>query len=278
MRWSVKKAVEAILEAKDRVTDEELYQIGEEARHKLLRKAQVKGTIVHSYVQGKAENLDPTYIEPEYRPYYEAFLKFLKDHELAPIFQERTVHNHHWKYAGRLDFYGYLDGIPVLIDFKTSKSLRAEYGLQLAAYKECLTNLGYPVQATYILHLRESGRYTLKEYNEPFFAFTNLIPVFNWKLDKEKPRMEVASEEEAIKKEEATDFSITSPEPTEHELEPSALDELLNRNQIPVVAQRFETVAPEFPSVPPTVKRKRGRPRKYPLPPLHPTEIELQPT
>ena len=199
-RWSVKVAVEAILDAKDTVPESELAEIGERARLQVLRKAQIKGTIVHSYVQGKTEGFDPD-IDPAYAPYYKAFLKFLDDHRLAPIFQERKVWNDAWQYAGRLDFYGWLDGRPVLIDFKTSKHLRAEYGLQLAAYKECLAKMGYPVEATYILHLRESGRYTLKEYNEPFVAFTNLLPVFHWKITKERPQQIVATDEDAVAEE-----------------------------------------------------------------------------
>jgi len=282
-RWSVKVAAEAMIKNIG-LPEDALLKIAESARHQVLSKAQIKGRILHTWIETKNNGQDPV-IDPEYEPYYKAFLKFLSEHKLTPVLQEYKVWNDVHQYAGRLDFYGFLDDIPVLLDFKTSKHLRPEYGLQLAAYRECLEKMGYPVRATFILHLRESGRYTLKEYNEPFQAFANLLPVFNWKMMHERTEISIASDEEAIKKEAQSSEELKTSQEQQSAQETNTQghqfqqgDEELSPKPLCLSCMRPHTPSPVCPGlediqphetkpeslepVAPTEKRRRGRPRK----------------
>jgi hypothetical protein len=231
-RWSVKVGVEAALAAQEdaraqgrELSETELVLVAENARHILRDNAGAKGTIVHSWTETTLKGHEPM-IDPRYEPYYRAFLRFLADHKVAPIFQERKVWNEVWEYAGRLDCYAYVtclegchtkskyyhekfENTPVLLDFKTSNHLRWQYGLQLAAYRECLERLGYPVDAICAVHLRDSGRYTMKQYHNTFHEFTQIIPAFRVALQYENVQYTDASDEDAIAKEAATE--VTAP-------------------------------------------------------------------
>jgi hypothetical protein len=175
-RWSVKLGVQAVLAAPTDLDEKRYLELAEQARLDVLHDAQVKGRTVHSWIENSLSDA-PASIDPEYEPYYRAFLRFRAEHDISPIMLEKTVVNEDFGYAGQFDFYGLVDGEPCLLDFKTSKSLHESYGYQLAAYREVLERSGFPVHRTAILHLRPSGRYTLKEYNVSFGHFVHWITV-----------------------------------------------------------------------------------------------------
>lgn len=64
------------------------------------------------------------------------FYKFLSKHTLKMEFGELQIYGD--RYAGTVDFIGYLDGIPCIIDFKTSKNFSPSMFLQLIGYKNLL--------------------------------------------------------------------------------------------------------------------------------------------
>lgn len=69
---------------------------------------------------------------------FDAFLSWAEDHNLEPVALEVRMDNHEFRYAGRVDFVGRVDGILTLIDFKTSKGFYDEYAMQTAAYRDCI--------------------------------------------------------------------------------------------------------------------------------------------
>ena len=70
---------------------------------------------------------------PETMKCYEAWLKFWAAHELKAEKVEFTVYGDCW--AGTMDFKGYLDGVPTLLDWKTSKKIYMDsMGPQIASY------------------------------------------------------------------------------------------------------------------------------------------------
>ncbi len=62
------------------------------------------------------------------------FVKWLHSYRVEPIFVEATLFNPDGKYAGSCDLFATIDGVPTVMDLKTSKSLYPEVALQLAAY------------------------------------------------------------------------------------------------------------------------------------------------
>lgn len=56
---------------------------------------------------------------------------------LEPTNVEATVYNHEYGYAGTLDYGGFVDGILTLGDVKTSRAVRENHRLQIAALAKC---------------------------------------------------------------------------------------------------------------------------------------------
>jgi hypothetical protein len=64
------------------------------------------------------------------------FEDFIKQYDVVPVSVEEVVWHRKMHYAGRIDFYGKLNGVPTLIDFKTSAGIYGSYLAQAMAYKK----------------------------------------------------------------------------------------------------------------------------------------------
>jgi len=65
-----------------------------------------------------------------------------KQHKLVPILVETPMVSEKYQVGGCPDFYGLVDGIPTLLDFKTGKNVYLEAFYQTAAYKEMIEEKG----------------------------------------------------------------------------------------------------------------------------------------
>lgn len=74
---------------------------------------------------------------------YMAYSDWQNSVELKPLFLERRVYSVTHEYAGTLDMFGIINGVPTVVDFKTSKGIYGEALIQVAAL---------------IVALRESGQ------------------------------------------------------------------------------------------------------------------------
>jgi hypothetical protein len=72
-----------------------------------------------------------------------SFLEWQKNRVLEPILVEASLVSEQYKYGGTLDFYGKLDGILTLIDWKTGSGIYDSYIYQLSAYRNLLLENGY---------------------------------------------------------------------------------------------------------------------------------------
>ena len=124
-----------------------------EARYRDMNEKADRGTIVHAaveaYVDGKPltkaeiearleeKRLDPALAKATY-PMAQGALTFLQEAEPEVAWSESTVYSRTFGYAGTADLIGRMhvgaSRVPVVIDFKTSKSIYDEVALQLAAY------------------------------------------------------------------------------------------------------------------------------------------------
>ncbi|PZR71757.1 MAG: hypothetical protein DLM66_00015 [Candidatus Dormiibacter spiritus] len=75
----------------------------------------------------------------------------------AELVEGKLVSEEH-RYGGTVDFYGLLDGVPTLLDYKTSGNIYREHKVQvLGGYWGLLKENGYPVKGIRILRLPYDG-------------------------------------------------------------------------------------------------------------------------
>lgn len=142
-------------------------------RH-VLDAAAKRGTYVHRACELLLwDLLDWDSLEPDYRPYVDAFAKFLKESGVDPELPEERVWHRELFYAGTADLICRLAKRKkfrrAVIDFKTSFRLMPAVGPQLAAYQDAFNSAekNDPVVDRYALHLRKDGTYQLEPYESP---------------------------------------------------------------------------------------------------------------
>lgn len=112
-----------------------------------------------------------------------SFLEWRKTHVLKPIVCEVPLVSEKMRYGGTVDCYCDLDGVPTLLDFKTSKQVYDEYFVQLSAYKELLEEHGYPVKTCKILRIGRDEtegfeERTVMHTDRYFTIFSDLLDIY----------------------------------------------------------------------------------------------------
>ncbi len=126
-------------------------------------------------------------LDKEMIPYHWAVVDFLDIYVDEVLGVEKQLVCPKLELGGTLDLYAkLLTGEPAVIDFKTSRSLQAEYGLQTAAYSMLLYTNGYPVDKRWVVHLKKDrpGEYNVKPYEndrEDAEAFLSALSLWYWK-------------------------------------------------------------------------------------------------
>ncbi len=124
----------------------------------VLANAAFRGTKIHSYCTSWARSLWIDEIEPEYQPYYDAFVQWAEEHV------EEVIHSSVRLYDDELRFTGEFDMIVkmkeskemVLIDIKTSASTSKAWPLQLAAYGHLCNQNDYHFDRIMNVHLKKT--------------------------------------------------------------------------------------------------------------------------
>ena len=155
------------------------------------------GTEAHDAFEKLGNGDDPGPIRIEVQPYVDHFKLFLDEFQPEFIGQELTVWSEKHRYAGSTDAFLRIQGEPVVVDWKTTKSIYPEVGLQLAAYRYADhvldmygTNSPIPkLEGGAVLHVREDG-YDLvplrcdEEVFEMFLSLRNFS--FEWAAELSK--------------------------------------------------------------------------------------------
>lgn len=98
-------------------------------------------------------------------PYLQAYLKFRREHAVDWQKVEYATHHPSRRYAGTIDRYGLVDGMPALVDIKTSYTIHKPLcAAQLNLYRTMLEAEERPVGQLYILHLKKDGGYKLQPF------------------------------------------------------------------------------------------------------------------
>ena len=65
-----------------------------------------------------------------------SFLEWEKEHKLEPILIEEPLVSEDWGFGGTPDYFGFVNGNPELIDFKTGSGIYEEAFYQTSAYRQ----------------------------------------------------------------------------------------------------------------------------------------------
>ncbi len=164
--------------------------------------ASIQGRIVHSAAEAIAKGLP----QPEAQTDVEVqivshFQRFIMDFKPVFLESEAQIWNHRYGYAGTLDACANMIALnsgPVILDWKTSKSVWPEVALQLAAYargeyilradgtKSELPDID--MRRGYVLHLRPEG-YKLHPVDisdHVFDVFLSALDIFHFATDGSK--------------------------------------------------------------------------------------------
>jgi len=117
------------------------------------------GTLAHKMITAhlKNEPCDTSEYSQEHIDKAETclikFWDWEKQHDLKGIIIETPLVSEVFGYGGMPDWYGLLDDIPELLDFKTSKAIYSEFFYQLAGYKQLVEEQGHPIERERILRI-----------------------------------------------------------------------------------------------------------------------------
>lgn len=117
-----------------------------------------------------------------------SYYEWRKKRKLVPVFTERMLVHEELNYGGTPDYYGEVDGVLSLIDYKTGKGIYAEYFIQVAAYVELIKNAGHKVDDVRILSIPRSEDesftekiITPKQIDAGFKIFRHLRAIYDLK-------------------------------------------------------------------------------------------------
>lgn len=159
----------------------------------ILEQAAQRGDYVHKacemYLWG---TLDESALEDDYRPYIEAFKRFLSDTEFEPEVIEQRVYHTKLLYAGTLDLGGILPPSGkkrtprrALIDIKTTFKLMRSVGPQTAAYADAWASMNpkeLHFEERYGLQLKKDGSYKLEPMRSAsdMNTFISCLNIYNF--------------------------------------------------------------------------------------------------
>jgi len=96
-----------------------------------------------------------------------SFYEWRKGKLLTPYIVEEPMVSERWGFGGMPDFYGLVDEVPTLLDFKTGKGIYPEMSYQLAAYRELLMEQREYVENCAILNIGRAEDEAFQYQNYP---------------------------------------------------------------------------------------------------------------
>lgn len=149
-------------------------RVGDEVANKISTKASGRGTLVHSIIEDYINNNDTS----DYLPHIKQSLNNLKPEleRITTVYgQEVALYSEHLGLAGRVDCVGIFDGVPSIIDFKTSRRPKrkediSNYFAQMSAYAIMWEErTGMPIVNTVvIMDVDDSEPLVFKEHRDNY--------------------------------------------------------------------------------------------------------------
>jgi hypothetical protein len=139
--------------------------------------AKDRGTVIHSIIEAHKHGADRITPPPDLKGYTNAFYSWFDDIQPKVLDNEKTIINQEYGYAGTLDMLAEINGVPHVIDFKTSKKgiIYNEAHIQVSAYINC-----EEVRDGLIVALAEDGTYTQAKARDGFEAFKHALELYKF--------------------------------------------------------------------------------------------------
>ena len=136
-------------------------RVGEREANRISRQAAIKGTLVHNTLEAIVHNVTPEYdkLMPNVKLSVVSARNLLEQNLSEVWASECALFSKYLKVAGRVDLVGVWDGIPSIIDFKTSRRHKTladieNYLIQETAYAimfEEITTISIPRLVTVMM-------------------------------------------------------------------------------------------------------------------------------
>lgn len=117
-----------------------------------------------------------------------SYYNWKKGKKIEPLVVEQPLVSEKYKYGGTPDFYGLIDGILTLVDYKTGKGIYSEYIIQVSAYTNLLVELGKEIKEVWILNIPRSDDESFsekliseRELKVGWEIFLHLLAIYNLK-------------------------------------------------------------------------------------------------
>jgi len=136
--WAAKVVAEYAVEHQDNwmgLDDKAAIDLLKRAPQRYTTERADIGSEAHDAFEKIGNGEDPGPIRLEVDPYVQHFKQFMADWKPEFLHQEATIWSNQYRYAGSLDAIARIGDEVVVMDYKTTKSVYAEVGLQLSAYR-----------------------------------------------------------------------------------------------------------------------------------------------
>lgn len=112
------------------------------------------------------------------------FWDWEKGHTLKPTLIETPLVSELYRFGGTPDWFGLIDGVDEMVDFKTGKGLYVEFFYQLAAYNQLLQEAGYVSKRARILRIGRDENEGFEErmvtgLAKQWDVFLNCLNIYN---------------------------------------------------------------------------------------------------
>lgn len=122
-----------------------------------LANACIRGTKVHEYCTAYMKSLWIVDVEPEYKPYFDAFVRWSEENIECVLYTGIRLYDDVKRFTGEFDMIVKLkNSKTMLLDIKTSASKSKAWPLQLAAYSHLCKINGYEFDDVCNLHLKKT--------------------------------------------------------------------------------------------------------------------------
>lgn len=149
----------------------------------VMETAQERGTAVHSYIENTLQD-NPYDLPMDYWEYRDNFTEWLQTRDIEVHSLESYVVGDDYK--GVVDFVGLVDGVPTIIDWKTTSNLKGD-SLMSANMQLNIYGLHYPDHQLMIVNVKKDmHQEIIVERNETMARY--VIDLFKYRCEFKKPR------------------------------------------------------------------------------------------
>ena len=127
-----------------------------------------RGTVLHhAYRLALLGKLDRSSLHPDLTPYMDSFDAWRESTAIEVMGTELELKDDSLKLIGHLDFYGKIDGLLSVVDYKNGAPFKS-HRIQLALYRHLAMVNGKVVLRKHSLHVHKTGkRATLLTHSDP---------------------------------------------------------------------------------------------------------------